>query len=113
MNESIQIEYVKKATDKRGGHMVHFCRTVIRGKSITTRWKDVRFLDGKFEKWPGRWSILQLDVFQQNVQHAIEQHRVKLDAGEELPFRSQDVTPGEYLFRDAEAMKASASNRLS
>lgn len=55
MSETISIEHVKRATDKRGGYLVHVCRTRVTGRMGSSRWVDVRFLNGKFEKWNSRW----------------------------------------------------------
>jgi hypothetical protein len=56
MSETISIEHVKRATDKRGGYLVHLCRTKVTGRMGASRWVDVRILNGKFEKWNSRWS---------------------------------------------------------
>jgi len=56
MSETISIESVKRAVDKRGGYLVHVCRTKVTGRMGASRWVDLRLLNGKFEKWNSRWS---------------------------------------------------------
>ncbi len=100
---SINIEHVTKATDKRGGHLVNFCRSTVRGRQGQTRWKDIRFVDGKFENWPGRWEVDQLPEFMTNISLFIEKNHKALDAGNRVDYRPPITKPGD-LTRDIEAL---------
>lgn len=108
MIESVNIEYIEKAKDRVGGYLVHVCRSSQRGRSVNTVWKDLRFIHGRFEKWPGRWGIVHVETFVQNILAAIDQNRELLDGGKRLPFRfhEQGAAPGEYLFRDADTLRS-------
>ncbi len=100
---SISIEYIKKATDKRGGVLVNFQRSTIRGRHGSTVWKDIRFLDGKFEKWPGRWEIDRIDEFMATVTKMMEQNYAALEQGERVRF-SAEVELKEHLLRNIETL---------
>ena len=102
---SISIEHIKKATDKRGGLIVNFQRSTMRGRQASTVWKELRFLNGRFEKWPGRWEIDQLDVFVATVIKVSEEFHETLSRGETLYLQEKlDLTQRgglkDYLLRN-------------
>lgn len=99
----ISINHVAKATDKRGGHYVNFSRATRRGRKASVIWKDIRFVDGKFENWPGRWEADLLPVFVRDVTLFIEKHVKALDAGKRVDYRPPIKLPG-GLVRDIEAL---------
>lgn len=103
MPSSISIEHIKKATDKRGGYLVNFQRSVIRGRRGSTNWKDIRFIDGKFEKWPGRWEVDQLDEFMAAVVKIIETKHEALEKGEKV-LMAPEVELRDHLMRNIEEL---------
>lgn len=105
-SEMISIEQAKIARDKRGGHFVKLARSTIRGRNASTVWKELRFLDGKFENWPKRWAAELLPKLTVQTLRLVEDNAQKLSAGETVHARPQDVSGGDYLMRDIHALDA-------
>lgn len=101
--ETIAPESMEPASDKRGGYLVRFARTTIRGRNGSTVWKDVRFLNGKYQDWPKRWDTSHLKQFEALAMRTIDENLDKFERKEKVLFRPE-VDRADALLRDVNAL---------
>ena len=97
--EKISVETVAKA---KKGHTVRVCRAKRSGPQIDVRWKDLRFVNNAFTAWPRGWGAQAATAAQ--VERVIEEQGALLDAGTCVAVRPQNLSPKEYVSRDAHAL---------
>lgn len=98
---------IEAFTRDKSGYSVRIRRAKRNGSSLAIRWRQVRFADGAFVKWPRGWGAMQSATAQ--VLQVLARKKDTFDAlgiGETFELRSKNESLREQVSQDAAATAA-------